>query len=55
MMSDDTELNLLVDNIRPVDWKKSTFDKLVLPKRTKNLIKALEIVRRPTVDGSYAV
>jgi len=43
---------LLVDCIRPVSWNKAAFDRLVLPKRTKNLIKALVMVRNPKSENS---
>jgi hypothetical protein len=35
-----------VDNVAPVTWNKQAFDKLVLPPRTKNLVKALVLVRK---------
>lgn len=39
-------MNLLVDNIRPINWNKAAFEQLVLPKRTKTLVKALVMVRK---------
>ncbi|VUC30849.1 unnamed protein product [Clonostachys rosea] len=45
-------VHLLVHQIRPVCWNKVAFDQLVLPKRTKKLIKGLVMVRKPTGDGS---
>ncbi|KAI1379319.1 hypothetical protein F4677DRAFT_464703 [Hypoxylon crocopeplum] len=44
-------VHLLVDNIRPVSWNTAAFDRLVLPKRTKNLIKALVMVRNPKSES----
>jgi hypothetical protein len=37
--------DLLVDNIRPITWNKDAFDRLVLPTKTKDLVKALVMVR----------
>ncbi|KAI1430061.1 hypothetical protein F5Y12DRAFT_709612 [Xylaria sp. FL1777] len=45
-------VQLLVAQIQPVNWNKAAFDRLVLPKRTKNLIKALVMVRKPTPENS---
>ncbi|KAK4182061.1 hypothetical protein QBC35DRAFT_396715 [Podospora australis] len=45
-------MHLLVEKIQPVNWNKTAFEQLVLPKRTKNLIKALVMVRKQTLDGS---
>lgn len=39
-------MHLLVDNLRPVSWNKAAFEQLVLPKRTKSLVKALVMVRK---------
>ncbi|KAM7185678.1 Fidgetin-like protein 1 [Naviculisporaceae sp. PSN 640] len=39
-------MNLLVDNIQPIKWNKVAFEQLVLPKRTKTLVKALVMVRK---------
>ena len=38
-------VNILVDNIRPVTWNKTAYDRLVLPPQTKELVKALVTVR----------
>ena len=38
-------VNILIDNIRPVTWNKTAFDRLVLPPQTKELVKALVTVR----------
>jgi hypothetical protein len=46
------KVHVLVDYIRPVSWNKAAFDRLVLPKRTKNLIKALVMVRNPKSENS---
>lgn len=45
-------MHLLVDQIRPVSWNKVAFDQLVLPKRTKNLIKGLVMIRKPAQNPS---
>jgi SpoVK/Ycf46/Vps4 family AAA+-type ATPase len=45
-------VHLLVDQIGPVRWNKAAFDRVVLPKRTKNLIKALVMVRKQTSESS---
>jgi hypothetical protein len=42
----DSPVHLLVDNVAPVTWNKAAFDKLVLPPRTKSLVKALVLVRK---------
>ncbi|CAD6593389.1 MAG: hypothetical protein ASARMPREDX12_007125 [Alectoria sarmentosa] len=38
-------INLLVENIQPVEWNKSAYDRLVLPVQTKELVRALVTVR----------
>ena len=38
--------------MQPVNWNKVAFEQLVLPKRTKNLIKALVVVRKQTLGDS---
>jgi SpoVK/Ycf46/Vps4 family AAA+-type ATPase len=38
-------VNLHVDNVGDVTWNKDAFERLVLPSRTKDLIKALVMVR----------
>ncbi|KAK0517014.1 hypothetical protein JMJ35_000169 [Cladonia borealis] len=38
-------INIFVDNIRPVTWNKTAYDRLVLPPQTKELVKALVTVR----------
>jgi hypothetical protein len=37
-------VHLPVHGIRPINWNKTAFEQLVLPKRTKNLIKGLVMV-----------
>ncbi|KAK8043796.1 AAA family ATPase [Apiospora phragmitis] len=43
-------VHLLVDLIRPTNWNKGSFDRLVLPGEPKNLIKGLVIVHKRKVD-----
>ncbi|KAK6542371.1 hypothetical protein TWF694_006329 [Orbilia ellipsospora] len=43
--------HLLVKQIQPINWNKAAFERLVLPKRTKNLIKALVMVRKLEVEN----
>jgi len=38
-------VNLYVENVRPVTWNKNAFESLVLPSKTKDLVKALVMVR----------
>ncbi|KAL9579549.1 MAG: hypothetical protein Q9212_005049 [Teloschistes hypoglaucus] len=38
-------IRIFVDNIHPVSWNKKAFDRLVLPPRTKDLVRALVTVR----------
>ena len=45
-------MHLLVERMQPVNWNKVAFEQLVLPKRTKNLIKALVVVRKQTLGDS---
>ncbi|KAK3314264.1 hypothetical protein B0H66DRAFT_568105 [Apodospora peruviana] len=45
-------VHLLVDRIRPISWNKEAFEKLVLPPRIKNLVKALVTVRAGTATTS---
>ncbi|KAI0908788.1 hypothetical protein F4823DRAFT_597286 [Ustulina deusta] len=51
-MKEKKWVHLLVAQIQPVNWNKAAFDMLVLPKRTKNLVKALVMVRKPTSENS---
>ncbi|KAK4198765.1 hypothetical protein QBC40DRAFT_283220 [Triangularia verruculosa] len=44
-------VHLLVDGVQPVNWNKSAFEQLVLPKRTKNTIKGLVMVRKQMLQG----
>ena len=37
--------SLLVDNVKPVAWNKEAFERLVLPSKTKDMVKALVMVR----------
>ncbi|KAI1111946.1 hypothetical protein F5Y14DRAFT_453540 [Nemania sp. NC0429] len=53
-MKEKKWVHLLVAQIQPINWNKTAFDRLVLPKRTKNLIKGLVMVRKPTLDNSGA-
>ncbi|KAM7217128.1 Fidgetin-like protein 1 [Rhypophila decipiens] len=45
-------MHLLVQNIQPTDWNKMAYEQLVLPKRTKNLVKALVMVRKQAREES---
>ncbi|KAK3370368.1 hypothetical protein B0H63DRAFT_315213 [Podospora didyma] len=45
-------MHLLVERIQPVNWNKVAFEQLVLPKRTKSLVKALVMVRKQTLGDS---
>lgn len=48
LIPDSTYLSIaspLVENVREITWNKPAFDRLVLPKSTKDLIKALISVR----------
>ncbi|CAP66956.1 uncharacterized protein PODANS_4_5610, partial [Podospora anserina S mat+] len=45
-------VHLFVDKTQPVSWNKAAFEQLVLPKRTKNIIKALVMVRRQSFKDS---
>ncbi|KAM7210502.1 hypothetical protein V8F06_014115 [Rhypophila decipiens] len=45
-------IRLLVDHTRPVNWNKKAFEQLVLPKRTKSLVKGLVMVRKQTLGQS---
>ncbi|KAK7953074.1 P-loop containing nucleoside triphosphate hydrolase protein [Apiospora saccharicola] len=47
-------IHLLVDQIQPITWNKTAFDRLVLPKRTKSLVKALVIVRKQKLESTSA-
>ena len=38
-------MTLFVDQIGPVTWNKDAYERLVLPKETKSLVKALVMVR----------
>ncbi|GAB1317958.1 hypothetical protein MFIFM68171_08168 [Madurella fahalii] len=55
-LKDKKWVYLLVENIRPVHWNKEAFERLVLPRRIKNLVKALVLVRKAdAVDPSVNV
>lgn len=41
---------LIIDNIRPVKWNKEAFDRLVLPSKTKDMVKSLVLVRASSRD-----
>ncbi|KAK8039917.1 hypothetical protein PG993_008328 [Apiospora rasikravindrae] len=45
-------VHLLVALVKPINWNKGSFDRLVLPRRTKNLIKGLVIVHKRKMDKS---
>ncbi|KAK4032147.1 Fidgetin-like protein 1 [Parachaetomium inaequale] len=45
-LKDKKWVRLLVDNVAPVSWNKEAFDRLVLPQRTKNMVKSLVLVRK---------
>ncbi|MCJ1360825.1 MAG: hypothetical protein MMC33_010834 [Icmadophila ericetorum] len=47
-LKDKKWVKLLVDNIGPVVWNKDAFERLVLPAKTKDLVKALVMVRSST-------
>ncbi|KAI0403448.1 hypothetical protein F4802DRAFT_599046 [Xylaria palmicola] len=51
-MKEKKWVHLLVAQIQPVNWNKAAFDRLVLPKRTKNLVKALVMVRKQTPENA---
>lgn len=38
-------MHLVVPNIHPIEWTASAFERLVLPTRVKDLVKALVTVR----------
>lgn len=38
-------VTIIVDNVGPVTWNKDAFERLVLPKKTKDPVKALVMVR----------
>jgi len=44
-----------VDNIGPVTWNKDAFERLVLPKRTKDLVKALVMVRTSKLGEKHGM
>ncbi|KAK4143415.1 P-loop containing nucleoside triphosphate hydrolase protein [Dichotomopilus funicola] len=39
--------SLLINNIKPVEWNKQAFDRLVLPHKIKDIVKSLGMVRAP--------
>lgn len=41
-----TPENLYIEHTGPITWNKRAFQRLVLPKRTKDLVQALVMVRR---------
>ncbi|KAI1298945.1 hypothetical protein F5Y03DRAFT_386487 [Xylaria venustula] len=51
-MKEKKWVHLLVAQIQPVNWNKAAFERLVLPKRSKNIIKGLVMVRKPTPENS---
>ncbi|KAI0428596.1 hypothetical protein F5Y09DRAFT_332445 [Xylaria sp. FL1042] len=51
-MKEKKWVHLLVARIQPVYWNKDAFDRLVLPKRSKNLVKGLVMVRKSTPEKS---
>ncbi|KAI0878207.1 hypothetical protein GGS24DRAFT_13174 [Hypoxylon argillaceum] len=50
-MKENKWVHLLVAQIQPVNWNKAAFDRLVLPKRTKNMIKGLVMARKLTPEN----
>ncbi|KAI0972612.1 hypothetical protein F4678DRAFT_460182 [Xylaria arbuscula] len=50
-MKEKKWVHLLVAQIQPVNWNKAAFERLVLPKRSKNIIKGLVMVRKPTPEN----
>lgn len=41
---------LIIDNIRPVNWNKEAFDRLVLLSKIKDMVKSLVLVRASSRD-----
>jgi SpoVK/Ycf46/Vps4 family AAA+-type ATPase len=48
-------VNLDVENIGAVSWNKDAFERLVLPSRTKDLVKALVMARASKHKGRQDV
>jgi Cdc6-like AAA superfamily ATPase len=46
---------LSVPNVHPIRWNKAAFERLVLPSRTKELVKALVTVRASMTGNSHEV
>jgi DNA polymerase III delta prime subunit len=46
---------LSVPNVHPIRWNKAAFERLVLPSRTKELVKALVMVRASMTRNSHEV
>lgn len=47
-------MNLYVDNVLDITWNKEAFERLVLPPQTKELIKALVMIRASGDDKARA-
>jgi flagellar biosynthesis GTPase FlhF len=45
--------SLLIENIRPVEWNKAAFDRLVLPTKVKDMVKSLVMVRAATRESKH--
>lgn len=48
------QVNLYVDNVHDIMWNKEAFDRLVLPPQTKDLVKALVMIRSSGHDETGA-
>lgn len=47
-------MNLHVDNVLDITWNKEAFERLVLPSQTKELVKALVMIRASGPDETRA-
>ncbi|KAK6860766.1 P-loop containing nucleoside triphosphate hydrolase protein [Apiospora arundinis] len=45
-------IHLRIDRVQAVSWNKTAFDRLVLPKKTKSLVKALVMVRKRKLENA---
>ena len=48
-------VELSVPNVHPIRWNKAAFERLVLPSKTKELVKALVMVRASMTGNSHEV
>jgi len=53
-LKDKRWVRLLVNNIAPITWNKEAYDRLVLPQRVKNMVKALVLARKEDAADSPA-